>query len=76
MAINDQANDRYNPPSTNTSDFDKFTFGELEMDELFWQTNIQTENNPWRKVGQNQGLNLKTNTTHNFQLNTVVYQKI
>ena len=55
MAENNPANDRYNPPSTNTSDFDKFTFGELEMDELFWQTNIQTENNPWRKVGQNQG---------------------
>jgi len=32
MAINDPANDRYNPPSTNTQDFEKFSFGELEVD--------------------------------------------
>ncbi len=33
---NDPANDRYNPPGNLSEDFEKFTFGELEMDELFW----------------------------------------
>ena len=39
MAENNQAEDRYNPPGNLSEDFQKFTFGELEMDELFWQTN-------------------------------------
>ena len=76
MAENNPANDRYNPPGTNSIDFERFTFGELEMDELFWQTNSQTESNPWRKVNQSQALNLKSQTTHNFQSNTLVYQKV
>ena len=76
MAENNPANDRYNPPSTNTSDFDRFTFGELEMDELFWQTNRPEENNPWRKLNQTHGLNLKTQKSYKFDLRTKVFQKI
>tara|TARA_R100001443_G_C3337528_1_gene173753 strand:- start:667 stop:897 length:231 start_codon:yes stop_codon:yes gene_type:complete len=76
MAENNPVNDRYNPPGTNSIDFEKFTFGELEVDELFWQTNSQTENNPWRKTNQTQAFNLKSQSTHNFQLNTIVYQKV
>ncbi len=75
MAENNPANDRYNPPGINSIDFERFTFGELEVDELFWQTNSKTESNPWRKVNQTQALNLKSQTTHNFQANTLVYQK-
>ena len=45
------------------------------MDELFWQTNQPGENIPWRKVSQTQVMNLKARTTHNFNLNTVVWQK-
>ena len=76
MARNDVTNDLYNPPSNMSQDFERFTFGELEVDELFWQTNNQNENNPWRKSNQTQALNLKNQTTHNFKGSTVVYQKV
>jgi len=32
MADNNQANDRYNPPSTTSADFERYTFEELEID--------------------------------------------
>ena len=73
---NDPTNDRYNPPGNLSEDFEKFKFGELEDNELFWQTNKPKESNPWRKSSQTQGLNLKTQTTHNFDLKAKVYQRI
>ena len=76
MPTNNQANDRYNPAGVNSIDFEEFLFGDLEVDELFWQTNKPKESNPWRKSSQTQGLNLKTQTTHNFDLKTKVFQKI
>ena len=76
MPTNDQANDRYNPPGNLSDDFEEFKFGELEMNELFWQTNKPGNNIPWRKVSQTQGLNIKAQTTHNVNPNTVVWQKI
>ena len=76
MAPNDPSNDRYNPPGLNSADFERFTFGELEVDELFWQSNEPGDNFSWRKINQTQGLNLRKQTTHNFQNNTVVFQKI
>ena len=76
MPNNNQVNDRYNPAGVNSVDFEEFYFGDLEVDELFWQTNRPTESNPWRKSNQTQGLNLKTQTTHSFQAKTKVYQKI
>ena len=76
MPTNNPVNDRYNPPSTSTTDFEKYSFGELEDNELFWQTNQPGDNIPWRKVNQTQGTNLKTQTTHNFKPNTTVFQKV
>ena len=76
MPSNNQVNDRYNPASNMSMDFEEFYFQDLEVDELFWQTNRPEESNPWRKSSQTQGLNLKTQTTHNFQAKTKVYQKI
>ena len=76
MGINDPVNDRYNAPSLNSADFERFTFGELEVDELFWQTNTPGDNYSWRKVNQTQAVNLRKQTTHNFDSKTVVYQKI
>ena len=75
MADNNQAEDRYNPPGNLSQDFEKFKFSELEIDELFWQTNIPGNNIPWRKINQTQGRNLKAQTDHNFNPNTVVWQK-
>ena len=76
MPTNNQVNDRYNPAGVNSIDFEEFYFGDLEVDELFWQTDRPREDNPWRKSSQTQGLNLKTQTTHNFQPKTIVFQKI
>jgi translation elongation factor EF-Tu-like GTPase len=75
MPINDQANDRYNPPGNLSDDFEEFKFSELEVDELFWQTNQPGDNIPWRKVNQTQALNIKAQTTHNFNTSTIVWQK-
>ena len=76
MAVNDQVNDRYNPSGINSPDFEEYRFGELEVGELFWQTDRPEEANPWRKENQTQGKNLKTQTLHSFDLKTKVFQKI
>ena len=76
MANNDPAQDALNPPGNLSQDFERYKFGELEMDELFWQSNQPGNNIPWRKVNQTQGINIKANTTHNFNTNTVVWQKV
>ena len=73
---NNPAEDRYNPPGNLSEDFEKFKFGDLDVNELFWQTNQPGDNIPWRKINENQATNLKAETTHNFNLNTVVWQKI
>ena len=76
MAENNPVGDRYNPPGNLSEDFEKFTFGELEMDELFWQTNQPGDNIPWRKVSATHGRNLKVQSNHNFNQNTIVWQKV
>ena len=76
MPTNNPTRDRYEPPSNMSNDFEEFQFGELEVNELFWQTNRPEESNPWRKENQTQGKNLKSQTVHNFQGKTKVFQKI
>ena len=76
MANNNQVNDRYNPAGVNSIDFEEFNFGDLEVGELFWQTDRPQESNPWRKENQDQGKNLKTQTLHNFNPKTKVFQRI
>ena len=75
MAVNDPANDKYNPPGNLSQDFEKFKFSEVEVEDLFWQTNIPGNNIPWRKISETQGRNLKAESNHNFNANTVVWQK-
>ena len=76
MANNNPTRDRYEPPSNMSNDFEEFYFQDLEVDELFWQTDRPEESNPWRKVNQTQATNLKSQKTHNFQGKTKVFQKI
>ena len=76
MPNNNPTRDRYEPPSNMSMDFEEYYFGDLEVNELFWQTNRPEESNPWRKENQTQGRNLKTQTLHNFQAKTKVFQKI
>jgi len=77
MAINNPMGDHFNPPSNLSQDFEEYSFEELELDELFWQTNKPKEEQiPWRKSSLTEGRNLKTQTIHSFQRRTKVYQKI
>jgi|TARA_R110000765_G_scaffold62997_2_gene122428 hypothetical protein len=79
MPTNNPASDFYNPPSNLSQDFEDYWFDDLEVDELFWQTNKPKEGEasiPWRKVNQTQALNLKTQKTHNFKSRTKVFQRI
>jgi hypothetical protein len=79
MPNNNPTRDRYNPPSNMSQDFEEYYFQDLEVDELFWQTNKPKEGEasiPWRKVSQTQGINIKTQKTYNFQAKTKVFQKI
>ena len=77
MATNNPAGDFYNPPSNLSQDFEEYRFEDLEVDELFWQTNKPKEEQiPWRKSSLTEGRNLKTQTLHSFQRRTKVYQKI
>ena len=75
MPNNNQVNDRYNPASNMSVDFEEYYFGDLEVGELFWQTDRPEESNPWRKENQSQGKNLKSQTLHNFNIKTKVFQK-
>ena len=59
MPTNNPANDAYNPPGNLSQDFERFKFGELEVDDLFWQSNQPGDNIPWRKEHQTQGMNLR-----------------
>ena len=76
MPTNAPVNDKYNPPGNLSQDFEKFTFGELENNELFWQSNQPGDNIPWRKQTPSTAMNLKARTMHKFKPNTVVWQKV
>ena len=72
---NNTAEDRYNPHGNLSHDFERFKFSDLEVNDLFWQTNQPGDNIPWRKDSLTQGKNLKKQTLHNFNANTIVWQK-
>ena len=77
MAVNNPAGDFYNPPSNLSQDFEEYNFEDLEVDELFWQTNKPKEEQiPWRKTSLTEAKNLKTQSIHGFQRKTKVFQKI
>jgi hypothetical protein len=77
MAINNPTGDHFNPPSNMSDDYEEYNFEDLEVDELFWQTNKPKEEHiPWRKTSLTEGTNLKTQKTYNFQRRTKVFQKI
>ena len=77
MATNNTAGDFYNPPSNLSQDFEEYRFEDLEVDELFWQTNKPKEEQvPWRKTRLTEGRNLKTQKIYSFDRKTKVFQKI
>ena len=77
MAVNNPMGDHFNPPSNLSQDFEEYWFEDLEVDELFWQTNKPKEESiPWRKISLTEGINLKTQKTYNFKPKTKVFQRI
>ena len=76
MPTNNPTRDHFDPPSNQSKDFEEFNFGDLELNELFWQTNRPEESNPWRKTSQTQAINLKNQKTYTFDLKTRVFQRI
>ena len=77
MAVNNPMGDHFNPPSNLSQDFEEYWFEDLEVDELFWQTNKPKEEQvPWRKTSLTEATNLKTQTIHSFGRKTKVFQKI
>ena len=77
MAVNNPTGDYFNPPSNLSDDYEEYNFEDLEVDELFWQTNKPKEEHiPWRKTSLTEGTNLKTQKSYNFQRRTKVFQKI
>ena len=42
---NNQAEDRYNPPSATSIDFDEIRFRDVPLEELFWLSN----SSDWRQ---------------------------
>ena len=77
MPINNPMGDHFNPPSNMSQDFEEYRFEDLEVDELFWQTNKPKEEQiPWRKTSLTEARNLKTQKVYNFERKTKVFQKI
>ena len=77
MPINNPTGAHFNPPSNMSQDFEEYYFEDLEVDELFWQTNKPKEEQiPWRKTSLTESTNLKTQKTHSFQRKTKVFQEI
>ena len=75
---NNPARDRYNPPSTNSLDFEQFKFSDISNDELFWlSTDSNSDlNHAYRKIDESGALDTKTQVTHAIASNALVYQKI
>ena len=77
MPVNNPMGDHFNPPSNMSVDYEEYNFEDLEVDELFWQTNKPKEEQvPWRKTSLTEARNLKTQKIYNFDRKTKVFQKI
>jgi len=79
MPKNNPTGDFFNPPSNLSQDFEELWFEDLDVNELFWQTNKPKTGEgsiPWRKVSLTEGRNLKTQKIYSFDRKTKVFQKI
>jgi len=73
---NDPANDRYNPPSNLSDDFNEYKFDDILEHDLFWLNTNRTNNQVYRKINESQAMNLKTRETISFGKIETVFQKI
>lgn len=76
MAKNNPANDRYNPPSNLTDEYELIRFSELNIGELIWLSNARGDkNHSHRKINEGQAMDLHTRETKNFNRNDKVYYR-
>ncbi len=67
---------KYGNTRVNVPEYDEFSFGSLEEDDLFWRTNVGIDTQPHRKVGLNEAINLKSREIINIEPHTKVYIKV
>ena len=66
------------PKSMGDIEFRRHRFYEISVGELFWLNEIPRDNNKnpsYRKVGENEGLNVITRELINFDQSDTIYQK-
>ena len=75
---NNPTQDAYQPPGTNTDDWEQNTFGDINIGDLFWlNQNRTSETNPsFRKLDENQAMNLISREVRGFQDTDKIFQKI
>ena len=76
MSDNDIIRDHYGASEMSSEDFEKFYFEEIDDDNLFWMKNTNQGNMLYRKLNENQAVNIKKNTTHDIHKRLIVYQRI
>ena len=78
MSVNNQAQDRYKAPLNRSVDFEQVVFVDLEIDDLFWLRNDNTNgniNNCHRKINDTESMNLITREIVTISGNKRVYLK-
>ena len=78
MPDNNHTQDLYNPPSTNTNDWDSTTFSDIDTSDLFWLRNDNINgniNNCHRKINDTESMNLITREIVTISGNKRVYLK-
>ena len=74
---NNQAQDRYNPPSATTDDWESHKYYDLPDGEIFYmEADRNTNNHAFRKHSDKEALNTKMQTIHEVLSNMTVYTKI
>ena len=78
MPENSHTQDLYNPPGTNTNDWDEMIFSDIEVSDLFWLSQHPNGeiNNCHRKLDESSAQNTKTREVISVQRGLKVYQKI
>ena len=78
MPDNNHTQDLYNPPGTNTNDWDTIRFSEIDVSDLFWfsQSPNGEVNNCHRKLDESSAQNTKSREIITVSNTTTVYQKI
>ena len=70
---NNQASDRYDPPSSSQPDFEPGKFNDLPVGEIF---HLEEGGDPFRKIGDDEAENTKRQTIHEVLSNIDVFTRI